>query len=398
MPRTMLNRTTRVGAVNPVAGSAYDAQSYTDTTSLEVGGAGARIETVTVDSGVATTYTLSIGEDTGSLVVVTYVSAVTNTTTIAAGIAAAINVKIGVSNLVFATSNVAVVTITGRQKGTAAAFVVSETDSNLSVGGAPTSPTDATAIPFGVMAEQSTATKAAGTTFVGSAVGTGTYTAQITTSQDIDTDKAIAASDTLTLIVSGDFDGLGRKDYTGSAIYASSAAQTVTNATNAINAALPANTVSVANASGVLTFTAEVAGVGFDVSGGCTENGTSSAITFTTGTPNATPTGAGISIESHAIEQASDGATKYTAGTTLAALTAGKIYGLLDASLTVALGDPVFVRVTAGAGEQVGALRNVADGTDCLPISAFGFKAGWLATNTTDMNGNSVAPLWIQRV
>ena len=398
MPRTMLNRTTRVGAVNPVAGSAYDAQSYTDTTSLEVGGAGARVETVTVDSGVATTYTLSIGEDTGSLVVVTYVSAVTNTTTIAAGIAAAINAKIGVSNLVFATSALAVVTITGRQKGTAAAFVVSETDANISIGGAPTSPTDAVAIPFGVMAEQSTATKAAGTTFVGSAVGTGTYTAQITTTPDIAGLGAMATSDQLSLTVSGDFDGLGRKDYSCAVAYVTSEARTIKDAMYALNAQLPANSVVVTEASDALTFTAEVAGVGFTATGGVTHSGVASAITMTTGTPNATPTGAGISIESHAIEQASDGTTKYTAGTTLAALTAGKIYGLLDASLTVALGDAVFVRVTAGAGEQVGALRNVADGTDCLPISAFGFQAGWLATNSTDMNGNSVAPLWIQRV
>ena len=37
MARSLLSTTTRVGDINPVAGSIYDAGSYQDTTSMKIG-------------------------------------------------------------------------------------------------------------------------------------------------------------------------------------------------------------------------------------------------------------------------------------------------------------------------------------------------------------------------
>jgi len=84
-------------------------------------------------------------------------------------------------------------------------------------------------------------------------------------------------------------------------------------------------------------------------------------------------------------------------GDIFSGLTEGKVYVRLDDSLTVAVNDPVFVRVTAVSPEIVGAFRNAADGTDCLPLSAYGFEGKFTTANSTDMDGNTVAALYLRR-
>ena len=401
MSRSLLSKTSRMGAVNPVAGAIYGAASNQDETAMQVGGSAAQVTTVQVASAANdTTYTLSIGEDAGSLIAVTFTtpSSGNTTTTVATGIANAINAKIGVSNLVFASSATDTVTITGRQKGASATFTVSESDSRLNTPSTTTSAGDATAIPFGVMVERSSATKAVGTAAIGSAVGSGTYTAQIAIA-DIAGDHAVTTGDTISVYISGDFDGLGSKTYTANVVYATSEAATVTALKNVINAALPAQSVLASDSSGVLTLTAEVAGLGFTVSGVVTESGTPAAIAFddTGSTANAIPFGGGVALKSHTIEQDDNGDSKYEMGDTFSGLTEGKVYVLLDSGITVAEGDACFVRVTASASEQAGAFSNVSDSGDNLPISAYGFKGIWVGGNETDMNGNNVAPLYLSR-
>jgi len=401
MARSLLSKTTRLGDVNPVAGAIFDAGSYQDTTSMQVGGAGAQVTTVRVDSAANdTTYTLSIGEDSGSLTVVTFTSpgSGNTTSTVATGIANAINEKVGVSNLVFASTSSADLIITGRQKGASATFTVSESDSRLDPPSTTAgTPSDATEIPFGTMVERSTASKVAGSTFVGSAIGTGTYTAQVALSEDISALGTMQAHDQISLNVSGDFDGKGVKDYAVNVEYVTSNARTIKNAMHALNAILPANSVAVTEASDRLTFTAEVAGVGFTASGGVTHNGTASAISIPDTTANAIPFGGGVALKSHTIEQDADGNTKFGNGDTFSGLTEGKVHVLLDSGITVAEGDACFVRKTATGTEQAGAFSNVSDSGKNLPISAFGFKGIWLGGNVTDMDGNNVAPLYITR-
>ena len=402
MSRSLLSKTSRLGDVNPVAGAIYGAASNQDETAMQVGGSAAQVTTVAVSSSADdTTYTLSIGEDSGSLTAVTFTtpSSGNTTSTIATGLANAINAKIGVSNLVFADTSTNTINITGRQKGASATFTVSESDANLGTPSTTTSAGDATAIPFGVMVERSSATKAVGTAAIGSAVGTGTYTAQVAVSVDLGSTLTIASGDVLSLTVNGDFDGLGKKDYSVTIPYSTSEDNTIDQAVVAINAALPANSVVVTEAANVLTFTAEVAGVPFTVSGYGTSSGAPTALTFAESgtTANAIPNGGGIALKSHTIEQNASGVSEYGMGDTFSGLTEGKCYVLLDSGITVAEGDACFVRVTAGATEQVGAFSNVSDSGDNLPISSFGFKGVWVGGNVTDMNGNNVAPLYISR-
>ena len=406
MSRSLLSKTSRLGDVNPVAGAVYGADSLQDETGLQVGGSAAQVQAITIGGTPAATnvLTINIGEDSGSLVTTSVTLDATtgaSTTTAAAALADAINAKPGISNLVFATAGGAFVGVVGRQKGVGATFSMTGSatggGATLTVGAISVNAGDATPIPFGVMVERSTSTKVAGSTFIGSAIGSGTYTPQKMTSVDIDATFALVAGDAISITVSGDFDGKGQKSYSADVIFDTSEAQTVTNMTNALNAVLPASSVEVVNTTGVMVLTAEVAGVGFDVTGGVTESGTSAAITFTETVANSTPLGGGVALKSHTIEQNDSGVTEYEGGDTFSGMTEGKVYVLLDDDITVSEGDACFVRVTAVSPEQVGAFSNVSDGGDNLPISAFGFKGIWVGGNITDMNGSNVAPLYISR-
>ena len=406
MSRSLLSKTSRMGDVNPVAGAIFGAASNQDETAMQVGGSAAQAQSITIAGTPAATnvLTINIGEDAGSLVTTSVTLDATtgaSTTTAAAALADAINAKPGISNLVFATASGAIIGVVGRQKGASATFSMTGSatggGATLTVNAISVNAGDATPIPFGVMVERSSATKAVGTAAIGSAVGSGTYTAQKMTSVDLDSTFALAAGDAISITVSGDFDGKGEKSYSADVIYDTSEAQTITNITNALNAVLPASSVEVVNTTGVLVLTAEVAGVGFDVTGGVTESGTAAAITFTETVANVIPNGGGVALKSHTIEQNASGVSEYGMGDTFSGLTEGKCYVLLDSGITVAEGDACFVRVTATGTEQVGAFSNVSDSGDNLPISSYGFKGVWVGGNVTDMNGNNVAPLYISR-
>ena len=406
MSRSLLSKTSRMGDVNPVAGAIFGADSYQDETALQVGGAVPQVQSITIGGTPANTnvLTANIGEDAGSLVTasvtLTAVTAV-STTTAAAALVEAINAKIGISNLVFASNSGATIIIAGRQKGASKTFSMTGSatgGSTLTVNAISVVAADATVIPFGVMTERSSATKVSGVSFVGSAIGTGTYTAQVSTITAEGGDITLASGDVLSATVSGDLDGSGVKSYSAQTVFRTDAATTLTAFAAALNGVLPANSVLAAVSTNDITFTGEVAGLSFSVSASYDDaGGTPGSFTVAATTPNAIPFGGGVSLKSHTIEQDANGDSEYGMGDTFSGLTEGKCYVLVDSGVTIAEGEACFVRVTASATEQAGAFSNVSDSGDNLPIGSFGFKGIWLGGNITDMNGLNVAPLYLTR-
>ncbi len=263
MARSLLSTTTRVGDINPVAGSIYDAGSYQDTTSMKIGSVGAQVRTITVGGSpaLADVYTIVVGSggtDVTATLTLTTAQAV-SVTTAAAALRDTLNTTTGISNVLIATASVGVVTLTGRQKGASETFTTTSTEtgsSTLTDGGA-VAPTDATAVQFGTMCERSTATRLTGSTYIGAAVGTGTYTAQVSTITAEGGDITLATGDVLYATVTGDLDGTGVKDYSAQTVYRTNAATTLTAFVAALNGVLPANSVLAAVSTNNITFTAE---------------------------------------------------------------------------------------------------------------------------------------------
>ena len=404
MARSLLSTTTRVGDINPVAGSIYDAGSYQDTTSMKIGSVGAQVREITVagSPALADVYTIVVGSGgtdvTATLTLTTAQAA--NVTTAAAALRDTLNTTVGISNVLIATSLVGVVTLTGRQKGASETFTTTSTEtgsSTLADGGA-VAPTDATAVQFGTMCERSTATRLTGSTYIGAAVGTGTYTAQVSTITAEGGDITLATGDVLYATVTGDLDGTGVKDYSAQTVFRTNASTTLTAFVAALNGALPANSVLAAVSTNDITFTAEIAGLGFTVAASYDDaGGTPGSFTVAATTPSACPIGGGVALKALCVEQNSSEVAQWSIGDIFSGLTEGKVYVRLDDSLTVAIDDPAFVRVTASATEQVGAFRNAADSTDCLPLSAYGFEGKFTTANSTDMDGNNVAALYLRR-
>jgi hypothetical protein len=211
-------------------------------------------------------------------------------------------------------------------------------------------------------------------------------------------DITLATGDVLYATVTGDLDGTGVKDYSAQTVYRTNAATTLTAFAAALNGALPANSVLAAVSTNDITFTAEIAGLGFTVAAAYDDAGaTPGSFTVAATTPSACPIGGGVALKALCVEQTAAGVAQWSIGDIFSGLTEGKVYVRLDDSLTVAVDDPVFVRVTASATEEVGAFRNAADSTDCLPLSAYGFEGKFTTANSTDMDGNTVAALYLRR-
>ncbi len=403
MSRSLLNKTSELKDVNPVAGSSVSAADYISTLSLQVGGAGAQTQTLTYSSMTnGDSVTVTIGPDAGDTKTLTItLDATTGASDTAAGdaIADEINAATKISNLVKATNAAGIVTLTGRQKGASATFFATSTvtgSGSVSVAAA-VDPTDATAIVPGCMCELSTATRVQGTADIGSAIGTGTYTAQITTL----TFSGATADETVNVNVRADQDGSGVKDYAVSMVTTNNNDHNAAGLKVALESVLESSLFTVTVASAVVTITSDVAGLSFEVSESISDASATGAVTNTltvaTSTANAIPSGAGVALFSQTVEQNASGVLEFGTGSELSSMQEGRIHVLLDSGVTVANGDPVFVRTTATGSEQLGAFRNAADAADCLPISAFGFSATFSGANFTDMNGENVAPLSISR-
>ncbi len=407
MARSLLSTTTRVGDINPVAGSIYDAGSYQDTTSMKIGSVGAQVRTIQVTGGSAADgdiFTTTIGSGGTDVVATLTLNAITaaSDTTAAAALANNLNTTTGISNVLIATSSTDTVTLTGRQKGASETFTAAaSTDGSggFTVAGA-VAPTDATAVQFGTMCERSTATRLTGSTYIGAAVGTATYQAQILTIVANAGDITLAASDRISFKVTGDFLGTGPLTYSAETTWDTNLATTLGAIVSELNTKIPVSGITVAIAStNNLTFTGDIAGLDFSVVGTWFDNNLTAYGTYTTVTTTAAgSTGGGIALKALCVEQNSSEVAQWSIGDIFSGLTEGKAYVRLDDGITVAAGDPaVFVRVTASATEQVGAFRNAIDGTDCLPLTSYGFRGSWLTANSTDMDGNNVAALYITR-
>jgi hypothetical protein len=373
---------------------------------MKIGSVGAQVRTIQVTGSAAAAgdiFTTTIGSGgTDVVATLTLVTATAATDTAAAtALANNLNTTTGISNVLIATSSTDTVTLTGRQKGASETFTAAaSTDGSggFTVGGA-VAPTDATAVQFGTMCERSTATRLTGSTYIGAAVGTGTYTAQVSTI-DISAALTLAASDVITVTIEVNTTGGALKtSYEVGALFDTNLATTLTALAADLNAALPANAVAVTENGTVITFTSDIAGLAFDVTVAIFDASASETKPYaiTAATANAVPEGGGVALKALCVEQTAAGVAQWSIGDIFSGLTEGKVYVRLDDSLAVAVNDPVFVRVTAVSPEIVGAFRNAADGTDCLPLSAYGFEGKFTTANSTDMDGNTVAALYLRR-
>ena len=405
MTRSLLSKTSELKDSRPVAGSAVGADGSLAALSLQVGGAGAQTQTLTYASMAnGDVVTVTIGPDAGDTTTITITldaSTGASDTAAATAIADDINAAAKISNLVAASSALGVVTLTGRQKGADATF--SATSSVTGSGGvtvaAAVSPTDATAIRPGTMCELSTSTKVQGTASIGAAVGTATYSAKVLT---VDTSAGgtftMATNDRIAVNVKLDVDGSGFSDFNAETTFSSDVATTLAALAANINTKL-GGAITATVSTNDLVFTGAVAGEDFSLTATRFDNSGSSFATYSvTETTASGCSGAGVAMFSHTVEQDANGDLVFGIGDELSAMQVGQIHALLDSGITVAAGDPVFVRVTATGSEKVGAFRNADDGTDCLPLTSYGFVGKFNGANFTDMDGNNVAPLVIERV
>lgn len=379
--------TTRAGLQEQACGMLYDACGDLATISLPVVGSAVQITTVAVSSASDNTdYTLSIGEDSSSLTAIVANSGTSaTTTTIAAALVIAINATSGVNNLVHASSSGATITIRSRRAGES--FTVSESDANLGTPSTTQSAAAATSIAFGLLVGQST-----------SPVGCEVLDSSDFTAKVYDVTPTAENSAVYFLQVRGDFDGNGIKSYTAS--FPADGSATVAEITAGLAAAtfepaLPTSSVTVADATTKATVTGDLSGVDFQVTGWVSgATGGSGAIDVAVATANAKPAIAGVSRKAHTIEQDENGDAAFASGDTVSCLRQGRMWVRLDDSHTIsALTDPIWVRLTAGASEKIGAFRSSADSTDCRPLSAFGFKGRWLSLNKSGFNGLTIAAL-----
>jgi hypothetical protein len=401
MSRSLLTKTSALKNERQVAGSVVGSSG--DTTSLQVAGAGAQTQTIRYQSmTTSTVITFIAGADSGDTKTLTI--ALDGTTgasdsAAASHVADEINAATSISNLMNASATTDTVTLTGRQKGASATFYAtsSATAGTVTVNTA-VDPTDATAIRPGAMCEESSSTKVQGVELVAASVGTATYAAGVYTVVANGGDITLGASDRISATVSIDVDGNGPQDFGAEVTWSSDLATTLGNLVGNLNAKL-AGLVTVAIAStNNLTFTGATAGYTFNVVASYYDSSATTYAAYTVTETTATNCfGAGVAVFSQTVEQDSSGRLVFGTGAELSALTSGRIHALLDSGVSVAKGDPVFVRVTTSGTEIAGAMRGSKDGTDCLPISSYGFVGRFDGDNFTSMDGDNVAPVVLTR-
>ena len=213
-----------------------------------------QVYTVTVDTGTnGATYTVIVNG-----VTVTYLSATTNTTTIATGIAAALNASSLTAGLFSSVGASAVVTLTAVNYGTD----VVVTSGALTTTVETVAPADADPVYFGrgVLNLQSFSSN-------GMPLGSNAYAA-----------KLRAQVRTLTIVyAAGEVYlwsiAVAGVSYSGQIAADTDSTTTAAALVAAVNAQMPASTVLASNALGVVTLTAEVPGLAFSISAG-TKSGT----------------------------------------------------------------------------------------------------------------------------
>lgn len=343
------------------------------TTLINVDPQAAQSDTVTVTGATdAKTYTIVIDGRNVSFTS----GAGSTTTTIAAGIAAAINADPIVRGRVSATSAVAVVTIVALLAGQS--YTLTESDAQLTLASVTTAAT-ASAIPFGRMLITD-GFIADEVNKQGKLPAAASFTAQV--------DTLVAAFVALaTYYASVTIDGV---EYKGTALADTNAATTMTALAGSLNDNLPANTIVATSPGDDLVLTAEVPGAIFQTGFGAGDEGaTTPAMSLTSNKGVATAlerAAAGISLYSSDEEVTTVGGTaiEYPANAGVKALKNGQVW--VENSQTPGEGDPVYVETTAGA--DVGKFFNTASASRVLLPTSF---ATWERAARSDSTDNIAA-------
>lgn len=197
----------------------------------------------------------------------------------------------------------------------------------------------------------------------------------------------------------GDFDGDGIAE-TIEGEYLSdgsaTAAEIVDGLVANLNAHAPALSVLAANSADKLRLTSEVPGVAFEVA--AWSDSATATWTLTTVTANVEQALTNRILGPVVLEQRLElpdggGLVAFGVGDVITLGEVDEIDVLLDAGETVADGDPVYVRCTAGSGEQLGACRNDSDGGDCLLVA----NARFCSASSTGLDGQNIAGIKIWR-
>lgn len=162
--------------------------------------------------------------------------------------------------------------------------------------------------------------------------------------------------------------------------------------------ALPANTVTVADGTTLVTITGDLPGIDFEVTGsviGAAAADPTATVTVATTTTRAVPTILGISRHAH-VEQDASGLVYYADPMAAAIAEGGAEFWVeLDSGQDPAEGDPVYCRLTASASEQAGAFRTSKDANDCFLLESvapgrFRWGAGGAKTG---LDGKLIGPM-----
>jgi len=329
-----------------------------------------QVYTVTVDTGTnGATYTVVVNGIT-----VTYLSATTNTTTIATGIAAALNANSLVAGLFSITSAVAVVTLTA---------LVYETDIVVTSGALTTTvetvaPASADPVYFGrgVLNLQSFSSN-------GMPLGSNTYAAKLQ-AQVRTLTIVYAASEVYlwSIAVAG-------VSYSGQIAADTDSTTTAAALVAAVNAQMPANTVIASNALGVVTLTAEHAGLAFSLSAG-TKSGTAARAVqadVTVGPlTDINRCFAGIAISDYNNPGVIVGVpnNSYVANSAMGVLSRGSV--AVYSEQTVTTSDKVYIETAAGASQ--GLFYNTSTSTR-LQLTA----ATWVPRPSFDSSNLNIVSL-----
>lgn len=279
------------------------------------------------------------------------------------------------------------VTITHKTAGTA--FTLTDADGNITTA-LLTSAVSAASVPPGVIVMES----ARNPGFRGSCV---LPTSNTAVAQVVDVTPEYSAGDEWVLTVT-----VGGVPYTGMVTMTTDLETTLDAMEEALNEGSPDSAFTIADdPTTKLTITAGTAGTPIYVTSTVTDvGGVSTAVTVTTTTANVEGTFTRDILGPVLLEQTAElsgsltqGGTSttisYEAGRPVAVGRVGRYDVLLDSGETVAAGDPVYVRTTAGATEQLGACRNDTDSGDCVLWS----RATFISANFTGIDGQNCATI-----
>ena len=165
----------------------------------------------------------------------------------------------------------------------------------------------------------------------------------------------------------------------------------VTGITASIASSMPSDTVDEDGSSGTfIDLTSELPGISYTVS--LTTSGAAGVAEFTAVTTTGSGADKFLGASRHSLfgEQTSTGGDFVYPGSTLAPiLQKGGLWVRLDAGITVALDDAVYVRHTATGSELLGAFRTDRDTADAFRV----FGVRWRSANKTGFDGHNIAAL-----